>query len=344
MKLHLKLVHEPWPGERWQRFFSHAWPIYRAWYESEGVDARPDLVTCRSVLELYMPELLPAYNSVCRLADDDDLASRFLSMWCPPPYLAGCSQLAWTRGNPTLIRNYDFDPRYFDQRMRFTEYCRPVIGIQDSGWGLLDGMNADGLAAALAFGGRKVSGSGFGIPLVIRYVLETCSTVEEACAALTRIPSHMSYSVTLVDKSGRSAAVFMNPDRPTEVLERAVVTNQQHQVEWDEYAAFTRSVDRQHALEDCLADPGMNRRALIKQFLKPPLYTQQYFRGFGTLYTAAYDVARGHVSIIWPEKQIEASFEKFEEQVADVVLLRPVGRHMVKGSSPRPAATFEDLS
>ncbi len=41
------------------------------------------------------------------------------------------------------------------------------------------------LAVALAFGGRKVTGIGFGIPLVIRYVLETCSNVEEACIVLT---------------------------------------------------------------------------------------------------------------------------------------------------------------
>lgn len=338
MKLHLKLEHEPWPGERWQRHFAATWPAYRAWYLAEGEEARPDLVTCRSVLELYMPELLPVYNTLSRLAGDDDVASRYLSMWCPPPYLAGCSQLAWTGSEPTLVRNYDFDPRYFDQRMRFTEYCKPVIGMQDSGWGLLDGMNADGLAAALAFGGRKVLGTGFGIPLVVRYVLETCRTVEEACATLSRIPLHMSYSVTLVDKSARAATVFLNPDRPPEVIERAWCTNQQHRVEWDEYSAFTHTPARQDVLARTLADPELSPRSLIERFLKPPLYTQQYFRGFGTLYTAAYDVARGKVAVVWPEKRLEAGFAKFEEQEADVVLLRPVGRHMVKGSSPRPSA------
>lgn len=338
MKLHLKLEHEPWPGERWQRHFTATWPAYRAWYLGEGDDARPDLLACRSVLELYMPELMPAYNSLCRLAGDDEVAARYLTMWCPPPYLAGCSQLAWTGRNPTLVRNYDFDPRYFDQRMRFTEYCRPVIGMQDSGWGLLDGMNADGLAAALAFGGRRVHGKGFGIPLVVRYVLETCATVEEACAALMRLPLHMSYSVTLVDKARNAATVFLNPDRAPEVIERAWVTNQQHRVEWDEYSAFTHTLARQDALERSAADAALTPRTLIERFLKPPLYTQQYFRGFGTLYTAAYDVARGMVTVVWPEKRLEAGFEKFEEQEADVVLLRPVGRSMIKGSSPRPAA------
>ena len=330
MYVHLKLVHEPWPGERWQRFFKHAWPLYRIWFVSEGEETRPDLVTSRSLLELHMPELIPVYNSLCRIANNDDLASRFLSMWCPPPYMAGCSQVAWTRGAPTLIRNYDFDPRYFDGRMRFTEYCKPVIGVQDSGWGLLDGMNADGLAVALAFGGRKVTGIGFGIPLVIRYVLETCANVEEACIVLSRVPVHMGYNVTVMDKSGNYATVYMNPDRPAQVIYQAVATNHQHQVEWDEYAAFTHTIERKHVLEQCVAEPKLTRAALIKRFLKPPLYSQQYLRGFGTLYTAVYDVVKGNVKIIWPEKQVEASFKKFEEQEVQVVLLRPVGRYLAK--------------
>jgi predicted choloylglycine hydrolase len=202
--------------------------------------------------------------------------------------------------------------------------------MQDSGWGLLDGMNADGLAVALAFGGRKISGTGFGIPLVIRYVLETCANVDEACAVLSRIPVHMGYNVTVMDKSGNYATVYMNPDRAAQVVYQACATNHQHQVEWDEYAAFTHTIERKHRLEQSLAEPKMNRSALIKQFLKPPLYSQQYLRGFGTLYTAAYDVAKGSVKVIWPDKQIEASFKKFEEQQVEVVLLRPVGRYLAK--------------
>jgi hypothetical protein len=106
-------------------------------------------------------------------------------------------------------------------------------------------------------------------------------------------------------------------------------------VEWDDYAALTRTIERQNTLEACLATPGLTRKALIAEFLKAPLYSQQYFRSFGTLYTAAYEVARGSVQIIWPSKQVEASFERFDEQDVDVVLLRPVGRYLVKGSGSR---------
>ena len=153
-------------------------------------------------------------------------------------------------------------------------------------------MNADGLGVALAFGGRKVSGVGFGIPLIVRYVLETCSTTAEAVKALLRIPSHMCYNVIVLDRSGHYAVVYLNPDRPAKVVERPICTNHQEQVEWDEYAAFTQTLQRSDYLEELLHDDNVDRAQLLKLFLKPALYQQQYRHGFGTLYTLACDLKR----------------------------------------------------
>jgi predicted choloylglycine hydrolase len=86
-----------------------------------------------------------------------------------------------------------------------------VIGLSDCMWGLLDGINEDGLVVALSFGGRQEVGEGFGVPLVLRYVLETCTRTDEACAALARVPVHMSYNVTVVDRSGDFSTVFLVP-------------------------------------------------------------------------------------------------------------------------------------
>jgi hypothetical protein len=41
------------------------------------------------------------------------------------------------------------------------------------------------------------------IPLVIRYVLELCETAEEAVHVLRRVPVHMSYNVTALDRTGQ---------------------------------------------------------------------------------------------------------------------------------------------
>ncbi|MBZ0204824.1 MAG: acyl-CoA--6-aminopenicillanic acid acyltransferase [Flavobacteriales bacterium] len=330
MYIHLKLIHEPQPSERWQRFFHRVWPLYLDWFVSEGHGARPGRAESRDALAVHMPELLPTYDSLCELAGGGDLEARFLSMWCPPPYMAGCSQAAWVRGNPTLVRNYDYDPRFFDGQMCFTEWLKPVISIQDSAWGSLDGMNADGLAVALAFGGRKVSGIGFGIPLVVRYILETCSTTEEAMAVVGRIPVHMSYNVIALDKNGHYAVAYLNPDRPAKIVHQPVCTNHQGQVEWDEYAAFTQTLERNDYLEELLRDENVDRAQLLKRFLKPPLYHQQYLRGFGTLYSVAYDLKRKRVRVFWPDRHIEVGFNSFEEQDLKVVLLRPAGRYMAK--------------
>ena len=59
--------------------------------------------------------------------------------------------------------------------------------MSDCLWGLLDGMNDAGLAVSLTYGGRRVLGHGFGIPLVLRYLLETCDNVRDASRVLKRL-------------------------------------------------------------------------------------------------------------------------------------------------------------
>ena len=59
-------------------------------------------------------------------------------------------------------------------------------------------------------------------------------------------PVHMGYNVTVLDKSGKYATVYMNHDRPAQAIYQAVACNHQHQVEWDEYAAFTNTIERKH--------------------------------------------------------------------------------------------------
>ncbi|MBK7247350.1 MAG: hypothetical protein IPI05_06750 [Flavobacteriales bacterium] len=120
------------------------------------------------------------------------------------------------------------------------------------------------------------------------------------------------------------------PDRPAPTWYKPVCTNFQEQVEWDEYAAFTQTLQRNEYLEDVLRDENMDRTQLLKRFLKPPLYHQQYLRGFGTLYSVAYDLKRKKVRVFWPDQHIDVGFKSFEEQDLKVTLLRPAGRYMAK--------------
>ncbi len=182
---------------------------------------------------------------------------------------------------------------------------------------MLDGINEDGLAVSLSFGGRTAAGQGFGIPVVLRYVLEFARDTAEAVAMLGRIPVHMSYSVAIVDRQGRHATVYVNPDRPAEILERRVSTNHQHGVEWSRHAETTRSVEREAALDKALAG-ARSADAVLASFLRPPVYQTSYGRGYGTLYTALYRTADASVELVWPTARWKQSCTHFTEEVRTI--------------------------
>ena len=177
---------EATPGSRWQVLFDATWPAYRSWYTAHDLEARPSLAEARAALGKHMPELLTHWERLVELAGADPLAARMLTMWRMPAIAAGCSQAVVPGNAPLLVRNYDYDPHLFEGVVASTNYSgqRRVIGTSDLLWGLVDGMNEDGLAVSLTLGGSPDSGDGFGIPIVIRYLLETCPDVESAIAAL----------------------------------------------------------------------------------------------------------------------------------------------------------------
>jgi predicted choloylglycine hydrolase len=287
------------PGERMAGRLGAAWPAFRRWWH-EGANARPGTDEARARLEQHMPELVPTWQRLTAMLGDDPAAGAALALWNPPPFLTGCSQAAVLPGGPALIRNYDWDYRLFDANVAMTAYGgRRVLGMLDCLWGLLDGVNEAGLALSLTFGGRPQVGEGFGIPLVIRYVLQVCGTVEEAVRALRRIPVHMSYNVTALDCGGSRATVYLAPDRPAHVTGRAVATNHQGTVEWAPYAAAIRTVERQEQLEELLT-AGADVPAVVAACLHPPLYAARFGAGFGTLYTAEYRPAEGVARYRWP--------------------------------------------
>jgi predicted choloylglycine hydrolase len=307
-------IEELEPGPRWAEVFAERWPHYRAWFLQEGEEARPSYATAVRMLRTHMPELLPAYERLVELAGGGDLAARMLSLYTPPPFLAACSQGAWTRGSPVLVRNYDYAPSRFEglvwhQRM----LGRRVIGMGDCLWGLLDGMNEDGLAVSLTFGGRRVLGEGFGIPIVLRYLLETCATVAEARAALARVPLSLAHNVTLVDRGGEVLTAYLSPDREPVFRSFPAATNHQGIVEWPEQARASGTVEREARIVALLEDPAVTPESFADAFLEPPLFSTAYDSGFGTLYTAAYRPAEGVVAYRWPELTWIRSFEAFEE-------------------------------
>ncbi len=309
-----RAISEDTPGPKWAGLFREYWPDYHRWWLSEGDSMRPPYLESRRALETHMPEIVPLYDQLCELAGGGDHAARFLSFHCPPPYLSGCSQAIWTGKEPVLVRNYDYNPNAFDSLILRTKWNgRGVVGTSDGLWGLVDGMNDAGLALSLTFGGRRVVGEGFGVPLILRYVLQTCETAEEAGKALARIPTHMSYNVTVLDRKRNYLTAMMAPDRPTVLTHAAVATNHQESVEWVSHARFTATVERERFLLHRLTLHRDPQETFINAFLKPPLYSTAFSVGFGTLYTAVYRPRKREMEIRWPGTVWPLSINDFVE-------------------------------
>ncbi len=305
----------PAPGAVWRSLFDYHWPGYQLWFLRHGAGDRPSYGASRRAISDHMPEMLGLYDRVCEASGGSDLAARFLSMWCPPAYIAGCSQvLLDLEDGPALLRNYDFGPDFFEGTVLSTAWAgREVAGVSDCLWGLLDGVNGAGLAVSLSFGGRKIVGTGFGIPLILRYLLQAATTVGEAVEALRAVPSHMAYNIAMADRSGARMVAETGPGGVTLRPGAWFSLNHQDDRSWRGYLDFSATEAREAHL--CGLGPGgATAHDWCRRFLSPPLYSTQYARSFGTLYTALYRPGAAGFSLIWPGRSVECSAARVPPQ------------------------------
>tara|TARA_R110002167_G_scaffold105_1_gene702 strand:- start:361 stop:1359 length:999 start_codon:yes stop_codon:yes gene_type:complete len=319
MDIEFEAIAEFAPGPKWQALFNRHWPAYHKWFLSEGDAERTPYLASVRQLRTHMPELLPTYERLVELAGGGDAAARFLSLYRPPPYLSGCSQAVWLGTEPFLVRNYDYSPRLCEGTVLYSQWNgRKVMAMVDCLWGAVDGMNDSGLVVSLTFGGRRVVGDGFGVPVILRYILETCDTTAEAELVLRRVPTHMSYNVTVLDRFGNFRTAFLAPDRPPEIRPLPIATNHQGRVEWHAHARATATLEREQSLFFRLADSEQTGQDLIEAFHQPPLFSTGYQKGFGTLYTTVYWPLRGLMELRWPGQSWYLSFDDFAEGVRTI--------------------------
>lgn len=307
-------VEETFPGEKWLAHYRVALPVYRRWFTSEGELKRPSLQECRWALQTHMPEFVPLWEHLLALTQADDIDARLLSFYCPAPYLTGCSQAVWTRYTPILVRNYDYSPEFCEGRIMKTRWHgTSVIASTECLWGVLDGMNEHGLSLSMAFGGRETMAEGFGIPIILRYVLEFCKTADEAAQVLCRIPAHMAYNITALDAYGQVRTVELAPFVAPQVSYKPLAVNHQGDYDISNYAVFSHSYERQQFLISKLYDPLTNIESFANAFEYSPLFAFNYAQGFGTLYTAIYNPQLRAMEYRWPGRRMYQSFAIFEE-------------------------------
>ncbi len=311
-----QIVDEAKPGEKWLQFYTDTIDGYKKWFLQEGEFSRPSYQSCYNAMEKHMPELLPLWQQLIQLSNANDMEARLLSFFCPAPYVSGCSQAAWTKYNPILVRNYDYDLKLCEARIQKSRWFdTDVIASTDCLWGVLDGMNEHGLSVALAFGGSQQRGEGFGIPIILRYILEFCKTTQEAIAVLKRIPTHMAYNITLLDKYFHVATVEVSPDALARVSHIPLAVNHQGDFELTNYAIFSKSYERKKFLIEKLYDPLINIENFIDSFEYSPLFTDNYQQGFGTIYTSIYNPSLKATEFRWPYGvRRYKSFIDFEEE------------------------------
>lgn len=330
-ELAFRAIAETEPGPRWQRLFEEFWPAYKEWFLRDGDQARPTYATCLKQLTTHMPELSPTYERITELAGGGDISARFLSLYNPPPYVTGCSQAVWPGDEPILVRNYDYSPSLCEGVVLSTIWNgRKVVAMSDCLWGAVDGMNEAGLVVSLTFGGRRVVGDGFGVPVILRYILEFCETVSEGVEVLSRVPTHMAYNVTVLDRQGSFRTAYLSPDRPPIFRQLPVATNHQGRVEWHRHARATSTLERERFLFFRLSDSGETADGFAASFMRAPLYSTAYSNGFGTLYTAVYRPQRGEVEYRWPNGTWRQSFDRFEEGKRTVRFTSSVSNDGVK--------------
>jgi predicted choloylglycine hydrolase len=165
-------------------------------------------------------------------------------------------------------------------------------------------MNEDGLAGSITVVSGPF-GRGFSVLLMLRYVLETCRSVAEAAAALCRIPIAQPQNITLLDRSGNHATVFLRPDRAPEVTRLTVATNHQ------EKPRPVHSALRHRVLTEALDDPATDLAALTARFFEPPLLSRR--RDSTTVYTAVYRPAEERVDYLWPGERRAQEIGAFRE-------------------------------
>jgi predicted choloylglycine hydrolase len=324
---------------QWHAVFNDYWPAYKTWYrQKKQADINPQtLKQGQRQLATMMPEMRPLYDSFLEAGNDCPVAAQFLTGYQPPAYLLNCSQAVLLGEEPVLIRNYDLSPDLSENLVTQSDWLgQDIIGTNECLWGLDDGMNKAGLVASVTFGGSNKVGKGFGIPFIMRYLLQTCDNVKQAIRVLQRVPSHMAYNVTLLDRQGSFATVMVAPEQTAIVTRERCITNHQAQVTWPQQATFSRTRERKQFLDELLASGKVNEQQLRDAFLAAPLHSTDYPQQFGTVYTAVYKPLSETMSYHWPaERAWQHSLADFRVKEKTVTLGKQLSLVMIDGDLTR---------
>ncbi|NOJ43970.1 C45 family autoproteolytic acyltransferase/hydolase [Bradyrhizobium australiense] len=158
-----------------------------------------NLHTEQRVFAKFAPAL---WEELTGLADELGISMERAAFWfgndgMRPP-IGACSAVMTA---DIYGRNYDYMPRYYGAQFVLMQAsgCYASIGSSHQLTGRLDGMNEHGLTLGLHQVKKSPRSPGLSADLIVRMILDQCSTTKEAVAKLRQLPHAMQYNYSLLD-------------------------------------------------------------------------------------------------------------------------------------------------
>lgn len=282
---------------------------------------KTDVRQLEEQLRGFFPEILDeieGFSEIVGIERHDAL--RFFSMYAASTgsrgnLLGNCSIFAVDKkksssGTPLVGRNYEWMAMYCDLSVLGT---RPNGGYASVGCshhyiGRLDGINEHGLFIGIMMSlSSKKNPDGFLFPIIVRAVLDKAKNMEEAIALLRRAPHSDSINYLVADRSGSAAVVEVIPGKPLSVRMRGdtdggvlISTNhfQNNDTRGRNSFVMPNSYERLKILRRLLGKKdekiGIGDVFRILTSARPNgVFWRTHDAGFGTLFSGAYDLAKG---------------------------------------------------
>ena len=264
---------------------------------------------CIAVCNEVYPEAIEEMQGI---ADGWEISFRKFAGWifciyCYE-YKHGCTCFVFKDANNIVFgRNSDF----------FTEIrdvCESALYLPDKGYYFIgnstamvqmeDGYNECGLAIGLTFIPPKIIKPGLNAGILLRYILEKCKSVKEACEVLYLLPISSAQTFTMIDKTGEMAVIECNCEKivvtgPEENENYLVSTNQFVSSEMQQYEilSFIDSRERYKVARQALKNNDYSCE-LAQNILGGKYgFMCQYERklDFDTLWSTVYDLKNDRI-------------------------------------------------
>lgn len=267
----------------------------------------------RLCLPLYQTHAPRLVEELCGFArgqkmPEEDIFTIFFSMYCFT-FDAHCSAFAFRSNEGAFFgRNSDFlisVEKFCDSAFYRLDNGAAFIGNTTAPIQMEDGLNEHGLAAGLTMVYPLHIKPGLNAGMLVRLVLESCRTVDEAVGLLSSVPPASSHNILLADKKRDMALVQSCCDKT--VVQRPegdfiYATNHFCAKEMEPYQyqgpddIFSHK--RYETLQKVFAEETPKNGFFAQYLLGGKLgFMCQYNRslGFDTIWSVVYDVSGGKI-------------------------------------------------